>query len=97
MKSIVQEEKRCYFCGSDRNLEKHHIFGGANRKWSEKYGLTVYLCPYCHRDNREGVHGNRKKMDLLHQIGQEVFEQSHTREEFWNIFKKYYVEEETEK
>ena len=42
MKSIIQKEKRCFFCGSVRNLEKHHIFGGTkNRKWSEKYGLTV--------------------------------------------------------
>lgn len=91
MKSIIQKEKRCFLCGSIRNLEKHHIFGGANRKWSEKYGLTVELCPFCHRDNQEGVHGNREKMDALHRIGQEAFEKTHTREEFRGIFGKSYL------
>lgn len=91
MKSIIQKEKRCFLCGSIRNLEKHHIFGGANRKWSEKYGLTVELCPICHRDNQEGVHGNREKMDALHRIGQEAFEKTHTREEFRGIFGKSYL------
>lgn len=92
MKSIIQKEKRCFFCGSVRNLEKHHIFGGTkNRKWSEKYGLTVELCPFCHRDNRDGVHGNREKMDALHRIGQAAFEKTHTREEFWGIFGKNYL------
>lgn len=91
MKSIIQKEKRCFFCGSVRNLEKHHIFGGANRKWSEKYGLTVELCPFCHRDNREGVHGSREKMDALHRIGQAAFEKTHTREEFRGIFGKNYL------
>ena len=37
----------CAICGRNGMgdpLEKHHIFGGAYRKKSEKYGLTVYLC-----------------------------------------------------
>ena len=31
MKSILQTEKRSYLSGDTRWLEKHHIFGGANR------------------------------------------------------------------
>ena len=93
MKSIVQTEKYCFFCGSHRNLEKHHIFGGANRRWSEKYGLTVYLCPHCHRDNREGVHGNPDRMRALHQMGQQAFEKTHNRKEFRDIFGKNYLED----
>ena len=39
--SIVQTEKECWFCGARAGLEEHHIFAGvANRKISEKYGLT---------------------------------------------------------
>ena len=30
---------RCWLCGRWGWLEEHHIFGGANRKKSEKYGL----------------------------------------------------------
>ena len=40
-------DKRCFLCGRNDTgdpLERHHIFGGANRKKSEKYGLVVYLC-----------------------------------------------------
>ena len=40
-------DKRCFLCGRNDSgdpLERHHIFGGANRKKSEKYGLVVYLC-----------------------------------------------------
>lgn len=77
-------------------MEKHHIFGGANRKWSEKYGLTVHLCKTCHTDNRKGVHADAKKAEELHKIGQAAFERTHTRQEFFNIFGRYYLDEENE-
>ena len=51
-KSILQQdEDRCFFLdhkseddpkhpeSTYQALHKHHIFGGANRKYSEKYGL----------------------------------------------------------
>ena len=74
MKSIIEKEptEQCYLCGTGGYLEKHHIFGAANRRWSEKYGLTVHLCPRCHRDNREGVHNNAEHMQKLQKIGQKV-------------------------
>lgn len=59
----------CFLCHQYCDTEKHHIFGGALRKKSEKYKLTVQLCPYCHRDNKEGVHNNREKMQALHEYG----------------------------
>ena len=58
---------------------------------AELMELTVELCPFCHRDNQEGVHGNREKMDALHRIGQAAFERDHTREEFRRIFGKNYL------
>ena len=42
----MMEEKRCWLCGrngADDPLDVHHIFGGANRKLSDRFGLTVYL------------------------------------------------------
>lgn len=36
MKSILQNEKRCYVCGLYSPVEEHHtIHGNANRKISE--------------------------------------------------------------
>lgn len=62
-KSIIQEDKEsCYICGMNRNLEpieEHHVFNGSNRKWSEKYGLKIYLHGNrCHRTGKDSVHVN---------------------------------------
>ena len=59
MKSIMQGQKRCLICRSPY-VEKHHVFGAANRQNSEKYGLTVWLCHKHHNEPPEGVHFNRR-------------------------------------
>jgi len=42
MKSILQEEKRCYICGLYSPVEEHHIyFGNPNRRISEENGFKV--------------------------------------------------------
>ena len=89
-KSIIQKEQCCYLCGTTLLLEQHHIFGGSNRKLSEKFGLKVYLCANCHRGSA-GVHFNKKLMNMLHKIGQRAFELAHSREEFIELFGKNYL------
>lgn len=98
MKSVIEEvpAKRCFLCGRWGPLEEHHIFGRSNRDWSIKYGLTVHLCQECHRNNKKGVHADAKKAEKLHKIGQAAFERTHTRQEFFNIFGRYYLDEEDE-
>lgn len=53
----------------NRNLEPlecHHVFNGSNRKWSEKYGLTVYLHgTKCHRIGKNSVHNNAEVREQL--------------------------------
>ena len=90
MKSIVQEEKACLFCGRTPT-EEHHCFGGANRKLSEKYGLKVYLCHEHHNEPPFGVHFNKENMDMVRRIAQRKFEETHTREEFIKIFGRNYL------
>lgn len=49
-KSILQDEKKCFFCGTTQGLERHHVvFGSAGRKISDKLGLTIWLCSEHHR------------------------------------------------
>ena len=60
MKSIISEEKKCYICGSCQWIEIHHVFFGPNRKTSERYGLKVPLCHYCHNEPPNGVHQNKE-------------------------------------
>ena len=83
----------CVLCGSSLRIEKHHIFGGALRKKSEKYGLTVDLCHYCHNEPPNGVHFNKDKMLELKQYGQRkvMAEQGWTTEKFIEEFRKNYL------
>ncbi len=107
-KSIIQEEKECYICNnfnfpkaqliSYKNcvmgIEKHHIFfGSANRKLSEKYGLTVYLCTEHHRVGKYAVHRNINTDLMLKQMAQKIFmkKKDKTIEDFIKIFGKNYL------
>lgn len=93
MNSIMQTEKECYISGRIDWLEEHHIFGGANRKNSEKYGLKVYLNHHWHNEPPNGAHHNKALMDKLHHAGQEAFERVHgTRQEFIKIFGRNYLD-----
>lgn len=60
----------CPLCGYWGSLENHHIFGGAYRKKSDKYGLTIGLCHCCHNEPPLGVHHNAGEMLKLKQYGQ---------------------------
>ena len=89
--------RECFLCGRNGNgdpLERHHIFGGANRKLSEKYGLVVWLCgSRCHREGRYSAHQNGLVADYLHRMGQmqAMKEQGWTKDEFREIFGKNYL------
>ena len=90
MKSIMQGQKRCLICRSPY-VEKHHVFGAANRQNSEKYGLTVWLCHKHHNEPPEGVHFIRRFMDVLHEWGQKQFETYYPAENFTAVFGKNYL------
>ena len=75
-------------------LEKHHIFGGAYRKKSEKYGLVVYLCHRrCHIFAPSAVHQSTGQMQRLKRYGQlkAMEEQRWTEEDFRREFGKSYL------
>ncbi|MEG1074912.1 MAG: hypothetical protein RSF84_07215 [Ruthenibacterium sp.] len=90
---LFSEHGMCYSCGIVGSTERHHIFGGALRKKSEQYGLVVHLCPYCHRDNKSGVHGNAHVMERLHVAGQKAAMQQYgwSIDDFRRIFYKNYL------
>lgn len=91
MKSIVQDNKECFYCKTTRNLNKHHILHGtANRRISEETGLWCYLCVE-HHTGSHGVHHNRELDLMLIQYAQRKFEETHTREEFRQAFNKSYL------
>lgn len=88
MQTILQSEKKCYLTGSTSGLQKHHIFGAFNRNNSEKYGLWVWLRWDRHlADSPYRTPHNDAEIDLmLKKDAQRKFEETHTREEFMQIF-----------
>ncbi len=96
MKSVIQGNEKgvCYLCGRCGPTEEHHIFGGPNRKLSERYGLKVYLCSSCHRTGKQSVHRDRDIMLSLKQAGQTAFEKTYTRQDFMGLFGKNYLEDD---
>ena len=94
MKSIIQQgEPRCFVCLARSNLHEHHvIYGTADRKQSEKYGLKVYLCAKHHNKSKAGVHSNHKLDIKLKQLAQRKFEQHYPDKEWLTIFSKNYLE-----
>lgn len=98
MKSIIQEDtSKCYLCGrngSADRLEKHHVFGGSNRDFSEADGLTVHICgERCHRNGTFSVHRNKDIAAFLHRKGQIAWMQKYgSFEEFRKRYGRNYIE-----
>ena len=96
----MDDYRKCFLCGRNGNgdpLDRHHIFSGAYRNKSEKYGLVVYLChSRCHIFGKYAVHNNGKTMQYLHEYGQRraMAEQGWSVEEFREIFGSNYIKEE---
>lgn len=98
MDSIIQEDRtHCFICGMNTNLEPldcHHVFGGANRKKSERYGLKVYIHhDKCHIFGKESVHRNAEVDKALKQRVQEKAMDHYgwSAQDFIDIFGKNYL------
>lgn len=91
MKSLIQSNKECYITGSTYNLHKHHIFGGANRRLSEKCGLWVWLRADWHNMSNYGVHFNKSLDIKLKIIAQRKFCEVYPKLNFVKIFGKNYL------
>lgn len=92
MKSIIQENKECWVCGTTQDIHEHHIlYGTANRRLSEKYGLKVWLCGKHHNLSNEGVHFNKELDRSLKVLAQKRFEEEYPNESFLRIFGRNYI------
>lgn len=97
---IKQRPDECYLCERLRRfqrwnyLERHHVFGGPNKKISEENGFTVWLCVWHHREGPDAVHNNADMMRLLQRDVQRAYEKSHSREEFLRLMGRNYLDDE---
>ncbi|MBQ8893396.1 MAG: hypothetical protein IJ043_03200 [Clostridia bacterium] len=89
--------KECWLCGRNGTadpLDRHHVFGSANKKKSERYGCLVDLCHNrCHLYGDYAVHKNAETMLMLHRHFQRkvMKEQNMTEDEFREEFGKSYI------
>lgn len=94
-KSIIQRrDNECFICGKAYPLHTHHVFYGAGlRKISDKYGLTVRLCPDCHLHGPHAVHRDPDTDRFLKRLGQEAYMEVYNAsvEDFRKIFRKNYL------
>lgn len=96
-KSIVvnPEDMKCAICGKQRALQWHHIIHGvANRKLSDRYGLTCWLCMDCH----EKIHSSPEEIwrDFDNQLkvaAQRKFEDQYGHEAWMQTFNKNYYDD----
>ena len=87
----LYDNKNCFLCFGENNLERHHIFGNtANRKLSERYGLYTYLCMTCH-DNIT-LNRNMETVLKLKVDGQKRFNFAYPDKDFEKIFKVNYLD-----
>lgn len=93
---------KCFFCGAEKGLNLHHIFGGSRREKSELYGLLVPLCHVgCHQFGRDSIHDGytekaHDRREALHKYGQRkaMTENGMTKEQFIEIFGKSYLSDD---
>ena len=82
----------CFFTQTPKEYcEIHHIFGAADRKKSEKWGMKVYLTPLYHRLTPFGVHIKASNSLLVKQYAQREFEAIHGHDKFMKTFGKNYL------
>lgn len=89
---VIDDMTVCMFCGRPREAI-HHIFGGPNRRKSDRFGLIVPLCNAHHNMTNESVHFDKDMRRRVQILGQIAFESKYSHEKFMREFGKNYIRE----
>ena len=84
----MQSDKYCYITGRRDHLDKHHVYGAANRQKSEIYGCWCWLNHDVHME------AHSRRPELLRQLKQECqarFEEEYDHDTFMKVFGKNYL------
>ena len=99
-KSIMQPtgDRRCYLCmlldedfACKPYLEEQHVLLGKTHAFEEEEVLKVNLCLDHNINGPAAVHNNEKNARILMERAQEVYERTHTREEWMKNAGKNYL------
>ena len=93
-KSIIQEDKDiCYICNNYiyNGRDCHHIYGGGNRRKSDKDGMFVYVHRCCHRWLHDHPKSNENYKKRCQKIWMNYYGKS--KEDFIKRYGRNYLEE----
>lgn len=95
---FTEDMDRCMVSGRTDHIERHHIFGGANRKRSEKYGFIAPLTAELHPN---GVIGQTKDLRALDRKLKRLCQSYYltyigNRDEWYAEFGRFYDDTEEE-
>ena len=83
--------KYCDICGfPSSTLDTHHLLMGAYRKQCDKDKLVIHVCRLCH----SSIHSSATAEALSRMLGQALFENSNTHEEFMKKYGKNFLPNE---
>ena len=91
MKTVIQDTKVCYLCGTTLNLEDHHCLNGSDRKKCEEDGLKVWLCANCNRIAPYSAHRSIETRIRLKRVAQAKYLETHTQAEWFRRYYKNYL------
>lgn len=88
---FTDDMDHCMYTGT-APVERHHIFGGPNKKRSEKYGFIAPLRPDLHPNGVFAGQG-AKAVDLALKMKAQTYYEEHygTKEDFIREFGKSYL------
>lgn len=89
MKSIIPGDKPgvCFVCSRIGSTDVHHMLHGTRRAKADEYGLTVNLCPNCHRQ----IHDKGINDLALEKLAQRQFERKYGHHKWMLEFGKSYL------
>lgn len=95
LKSVFTDNlNKCLVTGVEREIERHHIFGGADRNKSTKYGFIVPLHRSVHPNGAFRTDANWLELDhwLKRKCQEYYIEVAHigSREDWYNEFGRFY-------
>lgn len=93
------DEQRCWLCGRNGAadpLNRHEVFGGANRNKSKQYGLWVHLCHWSCHQGPNAIHSRSDLANRLKEVAQRKAMEAYdwTVDDFRSIFHTNYIDEE---
>lgn len=83
--------RSCYICGRVGVVQEHHIFGGPLRRLADQEGLTIDLCPDHHLFSEHAAHTDKDVAQMLHELGQEAYEECYGEGSFLKRFGRNYL------